>query len=222
MYKFRLSFSKTGYAKFVSHLDLMKTFQRVFRIAGLEFAFSQGFNPHPIMSIGNPVPTGVEGMEEYMDFSLKEDSVSTEEIKDRLNNVLPPDFKILNVWEPVEPLNLITKAEYNVSISVKNRLDNFEEYIEALKVKDDIVVAKKTKRSISNVDIKPWIYRLDLIDGDGINFKFNMVLAVGGNFNLKVNSVFDAFTKYVPNFEINEFRIIRQALYKENMLKIDC
>ena len=50
---------------------------------------------------------------------------------------------------------------------------------------ETIVVAKKTKRSISNVDIKPWIYKLDLLEGDGINFKFNMILSVGGNFNLK-------------------------------------
>ena len=221
MYKLRLSFSKTGYAKFVSHLDLMRMFQRVFRMAGVKMAFSQGFNPHPIMSIGNPVPTGVEGMEEYMDFSLEENNMSPYEVKNRLNAVLPRDFKVLDVWEPEESMNLITKAHYNVKIKVNNELPDFDEYIKALKVKDDIVVAKKTKLSISNVDIKPWIYKLDLINGDGFNFEFDMVLSVGGNFNLKVNSVFDAFIKYVPNFDICEYTITRLALFKDNMTKID-
>lgn len=184
-------------------------------------AFSQGFNPHPIMSIGNPVPTGVEGLEEYMDFSLEENNMSPYEVKNRLNAVLPRDFKVLNVWEPTESMNLITKAHYNVKIKVNKELPDFEEYINALKVKDDIVVAKKTKRSISNVDIKPWIYKLDLISADGFNFEFDMVLSVGGNFNLKVNSVFDAFVKYVPNFDISEYTITRLALFKDNMTKID-
>lgn len=222
MYKLRLSFSKTGYAKFVSHLDLMRMFQRVFRIAKIEMAFSQGFNPHPIMSIGNPVPTGVEGLEEYMDFSLKDNNLSPDQVKERLNKVLPPDFKILNVWEPKEPLNLINKAEYKVKIKVKNKLPDFVDYIEALKVKDDIVVSKKTKRSISNVDIKPWIYKLELTGNDGCNFEFSMILSVGGNFNLKVNSVFDAFVKYVPDFVLEESEIVREGLYKDNMIKIDC
>ena len=221
MYKLRLSFSKTGYAKFVSHLDLMRMFQRVFRIAGVEMAFSQGFNPHPIMSIGNPVPTGVVGMEEYMDFSLKENNMSPYEVKNRLNAVLPKDFKILDVWEPVDAMNLINKAHYKATIKVKKELPDFEDYIQALKVKDDIVVAKKTKRSISNVDIKPWIYKLDLTNADGLNFEFDMVLSVGGSFNLKVNSVFDAFTKYVPDFALEEYSITRLGLFKDNMTKID-
>lgn len=184
-------------------------------------AFSQGFNPHPVMSIGNPVPTGVEGMEEYMDFSLAENNMSPYEVKNRLNAALPRDFKVLDVWEPTESMNLITKAHYNVKIKVKKELPDFDEYIKALKVKDDIVVAKKTKRSISNVDIKPWIYKLDLVNADGFNFEFDMVLSVGGNFNLKVNSVFDAFTKYVPNFDISEYTITRLELFKDNMTKID-
>ena len=70
MYKIRICFSKTGYSKYVSHLDLMKTLQRTFRRGGIDISYSQGFNPHPIMSIAHPLPLGVEGLNEYMDISV--------------------------------------------------------------------------------------------------------------------------------------------------------
>ena len=58
MDKLRLRFEKTGRAVYISHLDLMATMQRAFSRAGLELKYSEGFNPHPLISILLPLSVG--------------------------------------------------------------------------------------------------------------------------------------------------------------------
>ena len=60
MDKMRLRFEKTGRAIYISHLDMMRTMQRVFARAGLELKYSEGFNPHPQISIALPLSVGTE------------------------------------------------------------------------------------------------------------------------------------------------------------------
>ena len=88
----RVLFSKTGDAIWISHLDLMRVFQRSFRRAGLMLKHSQGFSPRAIVSIALPLSVGVDSRCEILDFELVGEAVSDEEIKIRLNQALPfPD-----------------------------------------------------------------------------------------------------------------------------------
>ncbi len=73
MDKLRLKFSKTGRAVYISHLDLMRTMQRVFSRAGVPLKYSEGFNPHAKISIILPLTVGTASLCEYMDFALTED-----------------------------------------------------------------------------------------------------------------------------------------------------
>ena len=220
MFKVRLSFSKQGYAKYVSNLDLMRMFQRVFKIANVDIAYSQGFNPHQKISISNPLPIGVTGSEEYIDIQTNSVPDYDKMVSD-INEILPPDIRILWAAEPKDNLNEIKMAEYDVKFTVLHKLPDFEEYVDALKVKDDIVVSKKTKRGISNVDIKPYIHNLEILESDGYEFKLKMLLETSDVSNLKATTVLDAFKKYIPNFELDYYVINRNALYKKNMTKIN-
>ena len=220
MYKVRLSFYKKGYAKFISHLDLMRMFQRIFRIADVDVTFSQGFNPHPKMSIAHPLPVGVTSNEEYLDIQV-DSKPDYEELVNRINNAMPHDIKIIRAWEPIEPMNLLCLSKYTVNFSLEKKIDYFQDYINALKKKEDIVIAKKTKKGTSNVDIKPWIKSFDVISSDGINFTINMLLSTGEQANLKASSVLDALVKYIPDFKIMYCDINRDCIMKENMTKID-
>ena len=85
----RVLFSKTGDAIWISHLDLMRVFQRSFRRAGLMLKHSQGFSPRAIVSIALPLSVGVDSRCEILDFELVGEAVSDEEIKIRLNQALP-------------------------------------------------------------------------------------------------------------------------------------
>ncbi len=73
MDKLRLRFSKTGRAVYISHLDLMRTMQRVFSRAGVPLKYSEGFNPHAKISIILPLSVGTASLCEYMDFALTEE-----------------------------------------------------------------------------------------------------------------------------------------------------
>ena len=74
MDKLRLRFEKTGRAVYISHLDLMATMQRAFARAGLELKYSEGFNPHPLISILLPLSVGTASRCELMDFRLRQDA----------------------------------------------------------------------------------------------------------------------------------------------------
>ena len=220
VYKVRICFEKQGYSKYISNLDLMRLFQRVFKIAKVDIAYSQGFNPHQKISISNPLPIGISGSEEYMDIQVNSVPDYRNIVKS-LNGVLPDGIKVLWASEPKEDLNLIKFADYSVEFGVVNKLDNFTEYVNALKEKDDIVVSKKSKKGIINVDIKPHIFSFEIIEGDGYVFKLHMLLETSDKFNLKPTAVIDAFKKYIPGFVIDYYIINRNALLKENMSKID-
>ena len=84
----RVFFAKEGRLKYISHLDVTRCLARVFKRSGLPIWYTQGFNPHAYLTFALPLPLGVESRCESFDFRLTEE-VSYEEVKDRLNAVLP-------------------------------------------------------------------------------------------------------------------------------------
>ena len=68
--KIRMKFIKTKDMIYISHLDVQRLLQRVFRRAEVELSFSQGFNPHPKITYGNALALGVESYREYVDIEI--------------------------------------------------------------------------------------------------------------------------------------------------------
>ena len=97
MDKLRLRFSKTGRAVYISHLDLMRTMQRAFQRAGLSLKYSEGFNPHPQLSILLPLGVGCASVCELMDFRLREET-GLETLPERLNAALPEGIRVLEAY----------------------------------------------------------------------------------------------------------------------------
>lgn len=98
MREIRLRFSKTGRAKYISHLDINRAFSRAFARANINLWFTEGFNPHPYMSFSLPLSLGVESMCENVDIRLLDDDISNEEIKIKMNSVLPEGINIEAVF----------------------------------------------------------------------------------------------------------------------------
>lgn len=220
MYKIRICFSKTGYSKYVSHLDLMKTLQRTFRRGGIDISYSQGFNPHPVMSIAHPLPLGVEGLCEYMDISVDSEP-DFEELKIKMNNALPQDIRVIKVTAAEKPLNVLVRAEYSAIVNLKQNVESLDEKIKSFLDLDEIVVEKKTKRGLSDTDIKPMIFGVSAEQLKDKEIKLNFVLANGEPANLKAVTFLDAMEKYIKDFEIEYSSIVRNNLYDTNMNKID-
>lgn len=98
MDKLRLKFSKTGRAVYISHLDLMRTMQRVFSRAGVSLKYSEGFNPHAKISIILPLTVGTHSLCEYMDFALVGDW-DLASLPERINPYMPEGICALEAYE---------------------------------------------------------------------------------------------------------------------------
>ncbi|MCC8356516.1 MAG: TIGR03936 family radical SAM-associated protein [Oscillospiraceae bacterium] len=98
MDKLRLKFAKTGRAAYISHLDLIRTMQRIFSRAGVPLKYSEGFNPHAKISIILPLPVGTESECEYMDFSLAEERALAT-LPDCLNPYMPEGIRAIEAYQ---------------------------------------------------------------------------------------------------------------------------
>ena len=93
--KILIKFKKVGYLKYISHLDLVRLFERTLRLVDLPVAYSQGYNVRPRFSIASPLSIGVEGYIEYMEMYLEE-VVASEVIVKTLNREFPKDLQVLD------------------------------------------------------------------------------------------------------------------------------
>ena len=88
MYRYLIRFSKSGTICYISHLDLMRVFQRAIKKTGIKQSYSQGFNHHPKMGFGQPLSLGYTGLNEYMEFETEEE-YDPDELKQTLSGVMP-------------------------------------------------------------------------------------------------------------------------------------
>ena len=100
MLKLRMRFEKTGRAVYISHLDLMHTLQRVFLRAGYRLKYSEGFNPHPVVSIAVPLSVGCASVCEIMDFSLLDEEVDFQKLREDLNRSMPEGITVTEIYVP--------------------------------------------------------------------------------------------------------------------------
>jgi len=149
----RATFEKCGRAKYISHLDLNRCMLRTFRRSRLPIWYTEGFNPHPYYSFALALSLGFESSCEILDFNLK-DELPFDEIKDRLNSVMPEGMRIIKVAEQKQKITAIAKAEYSFSL-IADDIDGLFSDVQQLIASSEILIEKKTKKGIKTVDIKP-------------------------------------------------------------------
>jgi radical SAM-linked protein len=150
----RATFEKCGRAKYISHLDLNRCMLRTFRRSGLPIWYTEGFNPHPYYSFALALSLGFESSCEILDFNITDDEMSMEEIRDKLNAVMPEGMGIVKVALQKQKITAIAKAEYTFSL-VTDNADGLFEAAQSLLALPEILIEKKTKKGIKEVDIKP-------------------------------------------------------------------
>ena len=160
----RLLFKKTGNAIWISHLDLMRLFQRAFRRAGLPLTHTQGFNPRPSVSIALPLSVGVSSDCELLDFSIDGVEVPCDEIKRRLNESLTDGIEVLEVYQNGRKIRDLTHLHTIVTMEYDNGIpEGAVSALQALLERDTLVVPKKTKSGVQDQDIIPMIKELKVI-----------------------------------------------------------
>lgn len=118
--RFRIKFNKKNYLKYISHLDLLRLFERIFIRMDLPLQYSKGFNPRPKISIASPLSLGMESEEEWMDIELVEETNKEDFIKNA-NAILPEDIRILGaeyVYKNIPIARLISWCLYTISFDL--------------------------------------------------------------------------------------------------------
>ena len=212
----RLLFEKKGNAVWISHLDLMRVFQRAFKRADLPLTHTHGFNPRPSVSIALPLSVGIESSCELLDFQLDGEEVSCQEIKRRLNENLVAGIRVLDVYEDGRKIKYLTylrcilTLEYDEGVPV-----GAGDRICALLSKSPVLVPKKTKSNgIQDQDIVPMIRKLTARQPDEHRIQIETVICCQ-NPTLNPMQIAKAIETYADSFDFAS--CCRREIYDEDM-----
>ena len=153
----RMLFEKVGKAIWISHLDLMRLFQRSFKRAGLLLKHTQGYNPRPTVSIALPLSVGMESVCELLDFELEGDLPPMDEIRDRLNHALVDGVRVLSVYHDGKKLKDLAYLSCEISLKFKENFADAANEIAALFSGSEVIVEKKSKNGPIEQNIVPMI-----------------------------------------------------------------
>jgi radical SAM-linked protein len=231
VYSIRAKFIRGEEVKFISHLDLMKSFERAIRRSRLPIAYSQGFNPHPQMVFGLPLSVGVTSEAEYGDFELNE-PITPRSFMESLNPQLPAGLTITDAEQKSTKTNImatISAAAYDILVYTEGctGIIEFAGSIDEMLHQTEVNVTKEGKQGNKKVNIRPMIHRLDakavseneLKAGEydafyrqGSLFCVSALLSAGSTANLKPELLVTAIGETL-GMEIRIIKIHRTGLY---------
>jgi radical SAM-linked protein len=194
-----LKFGKERSVAYISHLDVIRAFERTFRRAKLPLAFSQGFSPRPKMVFGQPLPLGLTSSGEYVDITLEKE-MSEKEVLARLEETMPPGFVLYeakNLDDSVKPImSVITHASY-LFLG-----DSTKEILKALEYENiPYVRERKGKKQVQ--DLRPLIETINICEG-GVK----VVAKAGSRANLRPDALICAL-----GLDKGEIRVHRENLF---------
>ena len=211
----RCRFEKTGPIRFISHLDLTRAFHRAFSRAGIPLKFSEGFSPHPKFSFALPLSVGTESLAELADFTLKAGyEVPVEEIREALQNQMPAGIKILSIEEQGAKFADIAYAEYRVTLPKADPAlcPTLQEALTG-----EVLIQKKNKKGKwVEKDISKGIFKIHFAEEEGGVGIYACLSASGENY-LKPETVLEALTGKIPDFDCSEKRILRCKVLRSDL-----
>ena len=201
--KLRIKFNKKNYLKYISHLDLMRLFERSFNRVKAPIEYSQGFNPKPKISIASPLSLGIESEEEWMDIELLE-KIDKEEFKENVNNILPKDIQLLETEyiEDNAPIaGLINWSVYEISFSSIDEIEKaeLESILEDWISREEIFIERYRKKKRQKVLVTENIIELmenvELKDIKDKTIVLEAMLKIGETGTLRPRDFIGAFIK---------------------------
>ena len=209
----RILFEKTGNAVYISHLDLMRLFQRAFKRAGLNLKHTQGFSPRAMVSIALPLSVGVESRCEILDYELVgQEELSFAEIKERLNAALPAGVGVLAAYDsPRKPrdlnhLDVAVRLEYDNGIP-----EGCVDAIRALFGRESVTVTKRGKNGPVDQDIIPMIFDLNINEISAQELELTARVCAQ-NPSLNPQQMVTAIETYLPECRPDFSRIFRREV----------
>lgn len=213
----RLLFEKKGNAVWISHLDLMRLFQRAFKRAGYVLTHTQGFNPRPSVSIALPLSVGVESCCEFLDFDLEGEWGDYEVLVEKLNSTLTDGISVLEAYEKgkkigeLSYLRSIISLEYDAGVP-----ECAEAAIKQLLTSPEVIVTKKTKNGLQEQNIIPMIHSVKIAKKSENLLELNIIHCCQ-NPTLNPIQITSAIEKYLPDMTPDFSRSRRLEVYDSKM-----
>lgn len=162
------NFHKGEALRFLSHLDIQRLVQRAMRRAQLPLRYSQGFNPHPLLSFASALSVGYTSDAEWLDAKF-DGGIPVETFMQRVNSALPDGLRIMRAREIEEGMSTLTAlmqmASYRVCLQPDTNCtaSQLQAGIDTL-LGGPIMVEKRTKGGMKTVDLRPMVVSMEMLD----------------------------------------------------------
>ncbi len=216
MSKYALLFSKTGYIRYTSHLDLLRIFKRAFRRAGIDVSYSQGFNPHPRIGFCQPLSLGYTGLNEIIEFQTETDSGRAEWLS-KMQECLPSGIGLISLGLVADGQKTLAgsvcSADYEILFHIPYQIKDFEEEVRKYLAQEEILCEKRMKSGgKGTVDIKQKIRSLECFGKDG-ELCLAASLDSGSSSNLSPELLIKSFTDFAfPYVERHSVSVCRKEM----------
>ncbi len=207
-----IRFGKQPRLRFISHLDLQRFFQRAVNRTGLPIAYSQGFNPHPVMSFGSALALGWTSEYEVIDIKLSA-PMGRKRTEDAVRAALPEDLPVLEVRmvddRHAAPMAQVKASDYRVTLEGEDAravLDQIPTFLS----RETVSAVKKTKSGEKEINARPLVLALEPLE-DGFNARLKLTEQESMKPDLLI-----ALLAGMAGVEAPEARIHRVALLGED------
>ncbi len=212
----RIWFTKERECKYISHLDLNRCMLRAVRRAELPIWYTEGFNPHPFITFPLPISLGLDGKRECMDIRIVDDEYNIALIPALMNKYLPAGIQVFDATYPKLDPKYIAFASYKAKVSVDGESgEELKNKISGLKSRDSVLIQKKSKSGMKNIDVLPYIKDMNFTCVTDEYAEFSVVLPAGNTKNIGLTLILKAIESALA-CEIN-YSIVKENMFDENM-----
>ncbi len=210
----RIWFTKEYECKYISHLDLNRCMLRAVRRGELPIWYTEGFNPHPFVTFPLPISLGIDAKRECMDIRIVDDSYDISKIPSAMNKYLPRGIQVFDATYPQLDPKYISFAKYNARLSADGvEGTQLKGMIFALAERENVIIQKKSKAGMKDVDVLPYIKAMNFHDSDSC--VFDVTLPAGNTKNIALPLVIKAIENHL-GIELN-YSITKLDMFTEDM-----
>ena len=208
-------FEKSERIRHIGHLDIQRSVQRGLRRSGLPVAYSQGFNPHILVTFASALSTGACGRREIMDVTMAEET-DPEEFVRRMNLAMPPEMQLseAKALDSKHPslMGLVAAADYDLVIRDRAAAEKLASVIPHLLAEERIMTLRKTKTKLLECDIKPLILSLSAAEKEG-SLHLRCLLVLNEQESCKPQMLLEALKAKAGLTQEIRMLVIREGLY---------
>lgn len=213
--KYLITFEKGESARWLGHLDILRTFERAIRRAELPIVFSTGFNPRERITFASALSVGVTGEAELATLELTE-AVAPDQLAARLNAKLPPGIRLRTVEEIPDAgsrdlLNRFRLAELRVTCACPSgvTLQAAQRAVDALLQRDRLLIEREREGRTRQIDLRPFLHSIRVDDVSGDRLTLTMLISLGAEGSARPAEVVALLAEMLPGLAVRRVHRVR-------------